>query len=152
MIRELRARHRWMAPAAGLVALGGLATALAVRPSPATMPALPAALLPEAPPADGPALLEGDALWQGASVRTAVFPAQVALSVLDPLRRPDPLLYWAERAPARGEPLPGDAVFLGAVRDAADQRFTLPRSGGALVLFSLGHGEVFATLSLEGAP
>lgn len=156
MIRALRSRHRWMTAGMGLVALAGLGAGVARRAPPAVMAQLPSVLrsAPAAGGADvrpaGPLRWAGDDSWLGARLRTEVYSDAVQLTVLEPLRRPDPLLYWSPAPSGADSALPDGAVLLGRVlADPAPQRFRLPpRAEGALLLFSLAHGEVFASLSL----
>jgi len=148
MIDALRARHRWMTAAMGLAAGGGLVAALAARPAPVTMSALPDALLTA--PSTAPARLSGGDLWDGAEIDTTVYPDQIALTVREPLRAPAPLLYWAPVRPAVGDGgVPAGARLLGTVGDGPAQRFALSSDQGALLIFSLGRSKVVATLSLE---
>ena len=68
---------------------------------------------------------------------------------------PGPLLYWTAATPGT-RALPDDAVFLGRLDDAGGGPFPLPpaakgassQPAGALVVFSLGHGQVEAWASL----
>ncbi len=153
MNRTLRFRHRWMTTLMGVSALAGLTVALNQRPPAAVMPRLPDVLLnaggaPPPAPAHG-SLRRGEELWEGAQLRTELYAEVVELTVVAPLYRPTPLLYWAPAAPALGDPLPDGAVLLGPLsNDPRPQRFRLPDSTGALTLFSLAHGEVFASLAL----
>lgn len=134
----------------GLCALGGLGVALAARVPPPVMPTLPAPLAASARPAGAP-LSSSDTLWTGAALRTERFPELLLLSPLEPLRVPDPLLYFSATAP-EGEALPEHARLLGAVSDAPEQPFPLPAEAqGHLILYSLGHDRVVAHAALGGA-
>lgn len=155
MIQALRQRHRWMTAAMGAVALGGMVVGLASRPAPAVMAKLPAILLQPPqndrlvdPDARAERLLSGGVVhWQGAKLETRIYERSVGLRVSGPLYRPDPLLYWAPTTVRRGAPLPAGAVLMGAITSGR-RRFALPKSSGALLFFSLAHGEVFASRSL----
>jgi hypothetical protein len=147
MNHALRSRHRWMTSAMAVVALGGLATGLLARPAPATMSALPTPLQNTLAPSESVPLLQGADLWDGAEIDTTIYPDQVVLTVREPLRAPAPLLYQASAPSPTG--VPDDARLLGTMSGEPDQRFPLPSTGGTLIIFSLGHGTVLATLSLE---
>lgn len=147
MIAKLRARHRWMSALMGVVSLGGLGVALASRVAPPVMPTLPAPVSAAALPA-GPPLSVDEALWTGASIRTARYAEAVVLSPLEPLRMPDPLVYLAASAPA-GEALPQGARLLGSLSDAANQPFPVPANAqGHLIVYSLAHDRVVAHAAL----
>jgi len=74
----------------------------------------------------------------------------VELSGAPPLV-PDVLVYWTSQQGAPG--LPEDARLLGAYRPG--NRYPLPRDAahpGAVLLYSLAHGELIANLPVAGAP
>jgi hypothetical protein len=155
MIRPLRRRHRTMIAALAVLVPAGLAAALAVRPRPPMVPQLPGA---------GPAIdcvrLDRRDLWGELPVRIRVGSSRggggtlIEVRLAGPLRRPDVLLYWSVALPAAGEPLPADSRLLGAIEGGRSTRF-LPEEalgGGALVLYSLGHGEVAGAARLPAVP
>ena len=149
MIRPLRSRHRWMTALMGVTALGGLGIGVMNRAPAAEMARLPPVLLPPPPSAPGRPLQAGADLWQGARLSTSIYPARVTLNVAIPLYRPDPLLYWVPQTSPVGQPLPKNAILLGPVAAGPGQQsFRLPQPTGALLLYSLAHGEVFASLNL----
>ena len=152
MIRALRSRHRWMTAGMGVVAIAGLSAGVASRPRPAVMSTLPDVLLRRSSPTmarpNAPPRAAGDQLWKGARLHTVIYDDVVELSVRSALYRPAPLVYWTP-ADTAGSTLHPRAVLLGALTaDRAPQRLPLPSPTGALVLFSLAHGEVFARLPL----
>lgn len=154
MIRRLRKRHQVMT--AGLaLAVAGAAIGLASRPTDAVMAELPPPLS-EAEAATSAPLRSGDDLWEGAAMATTLHPDQIVLSAIEPLRRPDCLLYWTPSA-ARDSALPDGVRLIGVVADQPEQRLPVPAgidlTQGHLLIYSLGHAEVFAWLPLgEGAP
>lgn len=163
MIRPLRARHRTLMFAlsftlpllfaAGLLARGGGAGAL--EPVAGSAPELtPSAGL-------GSACIEAewrdDERWSGLAITTRVGRAAAnpeqrvcELEAREPLAEPDLLLYWSVEASL--DQLSADAYLLGAW-DASRRCFALPAgfatAPGHLTLFSLGHGRVVGTASLE---
>jgi hypothetical protein len=146
---ELRRAHRvaWIGLAVLLPALLGLA--LNRREAPAVMGSLPHALGDRGGPQDVPDWRDDDR-FEGAQIEASGWhsaPTWVQLRVLEPLRRPDVLLYWTAARPASG--LGDDALFLGSVRGTSVERFDgVPQGDGFLVLYSLGHDEVVAVGSL----
>ena len=118
MIAQLRRRHRWMTGAMGFVAFAGLMIGIAHRPPSAVMNTLPDALTQQMAVPKAAPNASGDNLWQGVKLKTTVYPRQVELSVLEPLYRPDPLLYWSEHIAESGAALPPGAILLGAVAGA----------------------------------
>ncbi|MEL6343609.1 MAG: hypothetical protein AAFV53_10800 [Myxococcota bacterium] len=150
MIQALRQRHRWMTGGMAIIAASGLITGLVSRPLMPTMADLPAPLVQQTRPSVQPALRSGAGLWTGASVETTIFPEEVMLTTIEPLRRPDPLLYYSPNEAAVDAPLPANARLLGAIIDGPDQRFALPANEGWLYIFSLAHGQIVARLALGG--
>ena len=155
MIRPLRSRHRILTTIMLVVSAGGLGVGLAARRPMPTMTTLPAALSPEAAPITTPLPLS----WTGEGAPVAALDARGRLSLTlgEPLRRPDPLLYWAPAAGMGqpGEGLPDGAIFLGAVTGDPAQRLALPDAvgPGRLLIFSLGHAQVVAAADFaRGAP
>lgn len=155
MIRPLRARHRaiFFVLAVGLPIL--FWSALLARDS--EVEAL--TLAPELSES-GPCLTvewEDEQRWPGLAITTRVGhsvsagqQAACELEAREPLKQPDLLLYWSPSAPSGS--LPEDAYLLGAWA-AARGCFLLPSAygeqAGHLTLFSLGHGAVVASASLE---
>jgi hypothetical protein len=154
MIRRLRQRHRLMTGAL-IVPLIGVGIALASRPTDAVMETLPPPLAQDAA-SDAALLIQHEDHWTGASIDTTVRPDQIVLSPTEPLRKPDCLLYWAPTL--SDAKIPDGAVLLGSVTGDPDQRLPVPAAAsmttGHLLIYSLGHSEVFATMPLagEGAP
>jgi hypothetical protein len=136
--------HRLVWPL--LVPLLGAAVtlAVAVRAEPPPMKELPGSLAMMAAP-------EGEPLWrsQDSGLSWALYPQLVEVTVLEPMRRPDPSVWWASEAPQGGQ-LPQGAVLLGLLPESGVQRLLLPQSSGHLVVFSLADGEVLATVALGG--
>jgi hypothetical protein len=153
MIRRLRQRHRLLTGALVLPLIGA-GIALASRPAVPVMDALPPPLAAGAPSASAPLWSAADR-WIGAVIATTLHPDQVVLTPIEPLRRPDCLLYWSPR-PAEGDGLPGGAVLLGAISGDAGQHIPLPAAAraddGVLLIYSLGHSTVVASLALGGQP
>jgi len=129
MTRPLRRAHRsiWLALAAALPTL--LAAGLALRPPQATDERIMDRITFRLP--DGTEMVaDSRELW-GIAVDA-----------------PDPLIYWAAEAGGgagrgTGGP-PHDAQFVGALARGRQAALSLPRSGGYLFLYSLGHREVLA--------
>ena len=151
MNAALRRTHRTVWLGLALVVPGGLGLALSHHVQRPVMVALPVALTGDRVPDSAPLLVQDD-LWQGARIRTRLWssPPVVELDLLDPLRQPDPLVYWT--ATEDGGMLPPDAVLLGALPGSGAATFPLPRPGGRLLVFSLAHGKVLAWAALPGAP
>lgn len=76
--------------------------------------------------------------------------ASVQLGIRQPLRRPDPLLYFTKNAGSFETQIPKDALVLGAPRDGVS--YPLPPMHGQLVLYSLGHQKVIDRLPVEVSP
>ena len=153
MILPLRARHRaiFIALAVGLPILFWSAL-LARHPA-----LLSRELGPEAVGLCLDAEWQDDERWGELAITTrlgrSTSDAQQAACELEsrePLKQPDLLVYWSPGAPAGV--LPDDAFLLGAWGDSR-RCFVLPAAfvdgPGHLTLFSLGHGEIFASASLE---
>lgn len=148
MIRSLRARHRAIfVVLAALVPAGYAAALLGRRAAP------PTSAWPEAtvtPAASGDERL---VTWSPISLRTRIRRADdgtlaVALESWREPAPPDALVYWSASEPGDGE-LPDDARLLGPLGNGP-RALSLEHApeGGWLVLFSLGHGEVVASLAL----
>ncbi|MFT5285461.1 MAG: hypothetical protein ACI8TQ_001626 [Planctomycetota bacterium] len=84
-------------------------------------------------------------------------PRDAALAVLlrtDAFTAPDVLVYWSKssQTPTPGDELPSEVTFLGELSGLRSTTYWLPSdywTGGALVLFSLAHGEVLDALRIE---
>lgn len=66
---------------------------------------------------------------------------------------PDLLVYWSPNA-GDGRQLPPDAILIGALRGSGDQMLPLPdprMTGGHLILYSLGRGEIVAAVAMRPA-
>ncbi len=147
MITRLRRRHRSMTTVAALVALVGVAGALAFRAS----PDIPRAEI-LAPDSAGP---DGDVFWSSDRVFEA-WPSDVRLLraadgvalEIDPRGEgltPDVLVYWAPQAEPRDK-VPESAQLLGRLAGTQARRFTLrATTAGSLYLYSLGHQTLVAT-------
>jgi hypothetical protein len=158
VIAALRRRHARaigaLATAAPIVVLAAL---VARTPVPVA-PDFPAPLANELRTPVPPAALTvaaSDLLWRGLPILTRVLALgdtrYVELTVNEPLRAPDLLLYGSA-APAAGNQLPTDARLLGRFGGSRTQGFALGTSSPtSLWLFSLAHGEVIGRASLAGA-
>ncbi|MCB9758591.1 MAG: hypothetical protein H6739_02000 [Alphaproteobacteria bacterium] len=160
MNAQLRRRHQRALFALTAVLPVGAMLGLNLRAPEPVMDSLPAALSRQ-PAGDGPALRQAADLWEGATWTTTVTsnggPLVVTLTGREPLRQPEPLLYWSAERPELGGALPRDAWLLGAVPDDPTLRFALPARvpapQGWLLVYALGHSEVVARAPLgEGAP
>lgn len=150
MNTPLRRRHAALITALALVLPMAFAAAIATRAAPAVTRELAfearAASAPE-PLAAGAgqlALLEraNGPRWQARHDATRITIAQ-----LDGNEAPDLLAYWTPHDTS-GDQLPPDAVLLGPL-PGGERTFARPGAGGALVLFSLAHGDVVARATLE---
>lgn len=72
---------------------------------------------------------------------------RITIEQLDGNEAPDLLAYWTPHATS-GDKLSPDAVLLGPLH-GGERTFARPAADGALVLFSLAHGEVVARATLE---
>ncbi len=151
MIAPLRKRHRlWIT---GLALLVPAVCALALW----SRPPAPAGSGGEVSPVAAPTSASSRAIASLPGFRTAVRggkeAAQLEVEALEPLRRPDVLLYFSATAPA--DTLPADAHLLGSVAHRQTRSFPLPTAaakGGHLVLYSLAHQDVVASAALEAVP
>jgi len=155
VIRPLRLRHRRWTTALAVLLPAGVVLALATRPGPPPRMALPPVLAPE-PPAARP-LAGWDGLWRGAELTTRIGAVpdgglRLDLEARVPVEAPDLLVYWHPAAGAEpgAAALPPGATLLGTFAGGA---YGLPlpaaaRGGGALILYSLAHGEVAAAAEL----
>jgi hypothetical protein len=75
--------------------------------------------------------------------------AKIQFHLLQPLREPDPLLYFSPGG-AAGNDLPQDVVLLGQATDG--ELFSLPRTRGSLLLYSLGHRKIVDQLPIKAVP
>jgi hypothetical protein len=159
MISRLRARHRRMVVTLAVALPIVLVMGVMVRPeTPEALP-LPGALL--ALEVVAPEVLwERDDLWDGLPIVTrwrgaGGVPVAVELQLTAPLQRPEVLLYWSPTLGADAEALPETSHLLGALGGVGTRRHALPeaaRSGeGHLLLYSLGHDNVFASAALPGS-
>ena len=69
------------------------------------------------------------------------------------IEAPDMLLYWSASDVESGGQLPSNAYLLGSLQAASRQQVPLPSAArekdGRLILYSLGHQEVVASVPLE---
>jgi hypothetical protein len=145
MIRALRERHerRFQALAVAIPLL--FVAALVVRPSWPTQPS----------PGPVPSIEAWTEVGPGSGARALIERQSTRewlhLARTDDLVAPDVLVYWAEKAPDLDAPLPDDAVLLGAFGDVGTTTFDLPARGvgGALLLYSLGHSSLVATVPMR---
>lgn len=145
MIRVLRERHerRFQALAIALPLL--FLAAWVVRPSWPTQQS----------PGPAPAIESWTEVGPGSGARALIEQQSTRewlhLARTEALVAPDVLVYWAEKAPDLDSPLPDDAVLLGAFGDVGTTTFDLPARGvgGALLLYSLGHSSLVATLPMR---
>jgi len=153
MNTPLRRRHAMLITALALVLPVAFAAAIALREAPALareLAAEPRAADAPSPLSDGQGTLAILQRADGPRWRARHDATRVAVAQLDGAELPDLLAYWTPNA-SSGDELPADAVLLGPVHGAAGQEHTFarPGAGGALVLFSLAHGEVVARTTLE---
>jgi hypothetical protein len=146
VIRPLRRRHAWLAPAClALLAPAGLFLGvLARRPMP-TAAKLPRELAsePAAPPGAG---RTGTLEAGGVRVALRAWDAEggrvLELLPEEDVQEPDVLVYWTPGDPGADGPPPADARLVGSLAGAHARRCALPAgSGGSVVLYSLGHRE-----------
>jgi hypothetical protein len=136
--------HRLLWPVLLPVLGAAVTVGLAVRAKPPPMDLLPSALAPLPPPEGQPlSVQEQDGL------RVALYPDLLEVSVLEPLREPDPSL-WLTSSPPQGG-LPSGAVLLGLLPEQGVLRVAMPHTRGHLVVFSLADGQILSTLSLGGS-
>ena len=144
MILELRRRHRLAASI--LVVLGPVLVIAAVLVRQRT-PLAPQTLVVE--PAASQRTLDFAGLhvsleiWRATAAEPAAYLARARAT--EPLRLPDPLLYWSPTAPA-ADRLPGGAILVTPVgADLAPNSWAPPDRPGAsgyLILYSLAHDRV----------
>ncbi|MFN0124288.1 MAG: hypothetical protein ACKV2V_27630 [Blastocatellia bacterium] len=156
MIQSLRKRHYLMLHALAIAAPLLFIAGLVVRRDIPASTALPAPR--ENQPVSGAAVVDEANLWQGASLRTRVLPANngfvLELQPATDLDAPDVLLYWSAQA---GDGQPNDAaILLGTLHGHQTTRFPLPArvaaGGGQLALYSLAHRRTLATAALPAFP
>ena len=145
MIRALRERHErnLLALAVALPLL--FLAALMVRPT------WPTQQSPGPPPSIDAWTEVGPGSGARALIERQSTREWLHLARTEALVAPDVLVYWAERAPDLDAPLPDDAVLLGALGDVGTTTFDLPARGvnGALLLYSLGHSSLVATVPMS---
>lgn len=155
MIAPLRRRHRLMLTTLAIVVPVGYVVALAARPDAPITPELPTALAGTTVGATAGEVDHdfGELFTDPAIVVRAGSDGSRWWIELDPrsaVSRPEALVYWSE-APA-ADRLPEDAYLIGSLAGNRARTFTLPVEAlgraGHLVLYSLGHQEVFASASL----
>ena len=150
MIHELRRRHLLMQSALAVVALGGVLLALQAR---------------QAIPAEDGTAQVTDAEYSATIPESftrfgdlQVYAAigqdgQVSLRLTDALQKPDVLLYLGGKD-ATDNALGLEVTLLGGVDSDPLQQFPLPEQADAtalhLLLYSLAHQEVLASVHLEG--
>jgi hypothetical protein len=151
MIAPLRARHRWMIAVIAVLLSIGFAAAIAGRDDERDLARLPDALRDEGPSL-GDVMSIASVLHDGRAFTVTRGTVRDVVAVRQESGEPVPslLAYWSAASSVADE-LPGDAVVLGAVA-AREHRFRVPREGGSVVLFSLAHGEVLASIALAESP
>ncbi len=157
MIRAARRRHFVMQVVLMLAVAMGAGAALGARPwtsqargwSPAEpLPVSAGEPLPVRASEGAEALV---ASWSGAA---RVLPGEelwVTLAAPDPLRLPDPLVYWVEADTLDhvGGPLPERAILLGQLRGIGPQDFEMPWVvAGQLAIYSLSRQQVVAVVDV----
>ena len=95
----------------------------------------------------GQVLLSGPGAWGGLPLDARFAPspgegAVVELTPVQPLRRPDLLVYWTSDKAT--DELAPDALLLGKLGESR-RSFALSREGGYLTLFDLAQGELIAS-------
>lgn len=148
MITPLRKRHRWMAPGSFLVAICGLGLGVASRPSASGTPLNSIDRTAWEETAD-----LGSATWiehdSGRFRAVVTGDRAVWLVPKEALDIPD-LLVYSTAAEHVGDALPQDARLLGPASQGSPTRFEWPAGAKVLLLFSLGHQSIEASISLEG--
>ena len=151
MIQRLRAQHRATFALLAIVLPIGLWAALGSRRAvPAAAVPSESAGLPETPPARDEIVTAGTT-----RLRLRVWPATkdgrrvLELTPEQDPELPDVLIYWTN-SDATDE-LPPDCTLLGSLAGAQARRFTLAAEvrRGRLVLYSLAHQEIVASLEFE---
>lgn len=172
MNRRLRNRHRWVMLVLGAVLPLGLSAALVLRePMPTSDPkhwasAEGLGMSSMAELAPDVLVLDASARWSDARIQCHVWtPAEggavrIELQALEDLALPDVLLYWGSgQSKSAGADLDwlGNEVLMGPFFGDAPLQYVLPSDAsegeaikGRLFLFSLAHGDVIASASLEG--
>ncbi len=147
MIAPLRKRHRRTVSALAVLVPALYVLALAARPDPPVVDALPPAL---ADPTPGEVLSDYGALFTGQAIAARLrgdgAARWVELEPREPVARPEVLVYWAPGSEGGYDRLGDGAVLLGALAGARPRAYPLPDAAlgrdGRLVLYSLGHQEV----------
>ena len=150
MNTPLRRRHAALITALALVLPIAFAAAIATRQAPAVARELAFEPRPANSPEPLPAGQGALALFRradGPLWQTRHDATRITIVQLDGAEAPDLLAYWTPRD-AGGDKLPPDAVLLGPL-PGGERTFARPGAGGALVLFSLAHGEIIARTALE---
>jgi hypothetical protein len=146
MIQPLRARHRWMMPFVGMIALVGLIAGVSAR---VTMPVMDQ--IPGEISLSTEHLQEG--LWGALPLSTAWGMDKkgrptVTLKPNESLLYPELLVYW-HTGTWNGK-IGEQATLLGTLSGINARRFVMPSKKGTLVLYSLAQGEVVAVMAVEG--
>lgn len=149
MITPLRRRHRWLAPGSFVVALVGLAVALAARPTEFVERARRAHVVRGALPQHATILAERS---QYTLASTTLPEPRLWLVPHAALDAPDLLVYRVEaHGPAESDrtQLPPDAMLLGNASPTEATSFSWTPGPILLVLYSLGHRQRFDTIDLR---
>ncbi|MEM8931312.1 MAG: hypothetical protein AAGE94_09065 [Acidobacteriota bacterium] len=143
MIAPLRGRHRWMVSTLAVAVPAVLIAALSARPEP-VVGALPDGLTVEASGAELATASLEPITEDGPEGRVAIHPEHLVIELTAPLRAPSVLAYWL---PTAARQLGDGSHALGPVSHGRSNTYVLPesaRSGGHLLLWSLGHAEAVA--------
>ena len=150
MITPLRRRHRWLAPGMCLVALVGMVVAVMARPSGSSTPG----------PSDVDSVLDAKAALvehESGRFRVAVSAPvnksrEIWLLPSEALDVPDLLVYAVANADVdTGGELPTGAKLLGPAAQDSPTRLAMAEEDGGLLLFSLAHQVVEASISIPKA-
>jgi hypothetical protein len=159
MTRSHRIAHRWIFVALALVIPALLLAGIGLRP---TVP--PVSTNETLIRVDGFAADTGQDEVEivGAGLRFGLTRLEDGRSVvirpLEIIAKPDLLIYWSERPPTLNEDQGAriaEAELVGSLSGRSRRMLTLPQgsssraSGGHLLVYSLGHGELLADLALS---
>ena len=152
MIAPLRRRHRWLTTSLALAVPVLYVAALAGRQSAPTVDSLPADLTGGS--VEGTEVVAAGIDFDGIPVSARLLRSaggwMIELEPREALAKPEVLAYWAGESAVDG--LPVDAHLLGAFGGTRSQLLAVPEAvrgkAGHLVLYSLGHQEVLASVAL----
>jgi hypothetical protein len=140
VIAKLRRRHRIAAFGFWMLVPAVFVLGSARSPAP-RMDVLPEGL-------ERSALVGDDLVWSAEDPasririgRTGRGAGSLVVEPLEPLRRPDVLVYWLAAEPAPGDGVPDGARLAGRLDGNRPVSVAAPAEEGGLLFFSLGHQE-----------